>query len=76
MQDSVVVDLVPEQPRPGDLYMLCSDGLSGMITDEEILALTIAANGDPRRAATEMVAMANAHGGEDNITVVCIQIEE
>ncbi len=76
MQDSVVVDLVPEQPKPGDLYMLCSDGLSGMITDEEILALTIAAGGDPRRAATEMVALANAHGGEDNITVVCIQIED
>jgi len=75
MQDSVVVDLVPESPKAGDLYMLCSDGLSGMITDEDILAIAIAAEGDPKKAATEMVAKANVNGGEDNITVVVIGVK-
>jgi protein phosphatase len=74
MQDSVVVDLVPESPKPGDLYMLCSDGLSGMITDEEILAICIAHADAPQKAAEEMVAKANVNGGEDNITVVVIAV--
>jgi protein phosphatase len=74
MQDSVVVDLVPETPKPGDLYMLCSDGLSGMITDEDILAICIANVDDPQKAATEMVAKANVNGGEDNITVVVLGV--
>ncbi len=76
MQDSVVVDLVPETPKTGDLYMLCSDGLSGMITDEEILALCVAAGGDPEKAAKDMVDLANTHGGEDNITVVVMAIRD
>lgn len=76
MQDSVVVDIVPETPRPGDIYMLCSDGLSGMISDEEILAIALAAEGDPKKAATEMVAKANRNGGEDNITVIVLVVKE
>lgn len=75
MQDSVVVDLVPETPKAGDLYMLCSDGLSGMITDEEILAICVANPGEPRKAAEDMVAKANDHGGEDNITVVVLAFQ-
>ncbi len=74
MQDSVVVDLLPETPKPGDLYMLCSDGLSGMITDEQILESCLAHPDDPRAAATEMVQRANDHGGEDNITVVVVAV--
>lgn len=76
MQDSVVVDLVPETPKPGDLYLLCSDGLSGMITDEEILQICMAAAGDPEKAAKEMVARANKNGGEDNITCVVLAVRE
>ncbi len=73
MQDSVVVDLVPEAPASGDRYVLCSDGLSGMITDEDILASSMA-NADPHALATDLVARANANGGEDNVTVVVIAI--
>src|SRR5258706_445942 len=36
MQDQVVVDLQHDDPKPGDVYVLCSDGLSGMVTDEDI----------------------------------------
>src|SRR5690606_23352879 len=75
MQDSVVVDLVPEQPQAGDLYVLCSDGLSGMITDEVICELVTSAD-DVQEAARALVERANANGGEDNITVVVLRVAE
>jgi protein phosphatase len=71
MQDSVVVDLVPDQPQPGDRYVLCSDGLSGMITDQQLLDAVSKAP-DIESAARELVRLANEHGGEDNITVVVL----
>jgi len=73
MQDSVVVDLVPEQPQVGDRYVLCSDGLSGMITDEQICA--ILSTGTTEEAARELVRLANENGGEDNVTVVVVAVE-
>ena len=74
MQDSVVVDLVPEQPQPGDAYILCSDGLSGMITDEQLLETVMHSGDDANAIATNLVRRANDHGGEDNITVVVLRI--
>ena len=74
MQDSVVVDLVPEQPLAGDVYVLCSDGLSGMITDEQLLETVMAANGDENVMAQQLVQRANEHGGEDNVTVVVLRV--
>lgn len=73
MTDIVMVDLVVDEPRPGDLYVLCSDGLSGMITDGEILA-TVRAHLDPGEACQALIALANAHGGEDNITAVVVRV--
>lgn len=75
MQDSVVVDVVPEVPEAGDMYVLCSDGLSGMITDEQIQSAVVAAAGDSEKAATELVRLANENGGEDNVTVVVVRID-
>jgi serine/threonine protein phosphatase PrpC len=74
MQDSVVVDLVPEQPQTADVYVLCSDGLSGMITDEQLLETVVAANGDVNLIAKNLVQRANEHGGEDNVTVVVLHV--
>lgn len=74
MQDSVVVDLVPETPQPDDMYVLCSDGLSGMITDEGICQLVTDAAGDVHAAARALIEQANANGGEDNITVVILKV--
>lgn len=73
MQDSVVVDLVPEAPTAGDVYVLCSDGLSGMISDDDILTSS-KEHADPTAFATDLVARANANGGEDNVTVVVIAV--
>jgi len=70
MQDSVAVDMVPDDPRPGDVYLLCSDGLSGMITDPQIFDIVEKAGDDMELASAELIKAANDHGGEDNITVV------
>lgn len=75
MQDSVVVDLVPGEIEAGDVYILCSDGLSGMITDDEIRDAVVAFPGDTKAAATDLVARANANGGEDNVTVVVFAVD-
>ncbi|MBK8171458.1 MAG: Stp1/IreP family PP2C-type Ser/Thr phosphatase [Sandaracinaceae bacterium] len=75
MQDSVTVDMSPDEPQAGDMYVLCSDGLSGMVTDEKICdAVSSAAS--PQEAAAELVRLANANGGEDNVTVVVIKFQE
>ena len=74
MQDQVVVDLQHDDPRNGDVYVLCSDGLSGMVQDDEILKI-VASAADIREACTNLIARANEHGGEDNVTAVLIKIE-
>ena len=77
MQDQVVVDLQHDEPHAGDVYCLCSDGLSGMVTDDEILADRQPRTPDiARSACTKLIARANEHGGEDNITAVLIKIED
>ncbi|MCA9608861.1 MAG: Stp1/IreP family PP2C-type Ser/Thr phosphatase [Myxococcales bacterium] len=75
MQDSVVVDLVPEQPQLGDVYVLCSDGLSGMITDE-VIRDTVLAHEELDAAAKGLIDRANENGGEDNVTVVLLRVTE
>ncbi|MCA9595383.1 MAG: Stp1/IreP family PP2C-type Ser/Thr phosphatase [Myxococcales bacterium] len=75
MQDHVTVDLQSDEAEEGDLYVLCSDGLSGMIGDEEILEISRATD-DLHEACRLLVALANEHGGEDNITAVVVRIEE
>ncbi|MGE3628429.1 MAG: Stp1/IreP family PP2C-type Ser/Thr phosphatase [Sandaracinaceae bacterium] len=75
MQDSVVVDLVPEQPQAGDVYCLCSDGLSGMIDDEAIREI-VSSHDALDDAAKALIARANENGGEDNVTVVLLRVIE
>jgi len=69
MKDSVKVDTMLDGPKPGDVYMLCSDGLSGPVSDKEILELMTSTN-DLKGVATRLIERANANGGPDNITVV------
>jgi PPM family protein phosphatase len=69
MKDTVKVDTRYEQPRAGDVYVLCSDGLCGPISDDEILELVVE-HQDLRVAASKLIERANANGGPDNITVV------
>jgi protein phosphatase len=69
MKDTVKVDTRFEQPRAGDVYLLCSDGLSGPVTDDELLQISTQSE-DLKSSATKMIERANANGGPDNITVI------
>jgi len=75
-ESDVDVDVFSVQPRPGDLFMLCSDGLTSMLADEAILDLVERQRDDLRRAGKALVDAANKEGGEDNITVVLFEIVE
>lgn len=74
MQDHVVVDLVSDDPQVGDVYLLCSDGLSGMLTDEQILDIVASTNETPE-ICRRLIAKANENGGEDNITALVIRFD-
>jgi serine/threonine protein phosphatase PrpC len=74
MKDSVQVDVHIDNPRLGDVYVLCSDGLSGMVKDQEISDVA-AAERDLDALCDRLIAMANKNGGLDNITVVAIRVE-
>ena len=75
MQDQVVVDLQHDDPIAGDAYILCSDGLSGMISDDEMRAI-VSESPNIVDACRMLIQKANDQGGEDNITAVIIKIEE
>jgi serine/threonine protein phosphatase PrpC len=65
----VDVDTFTVETAEGDVYLICSDGLTSMVPDEEILRL-VAEESSIEQAARALVKAANRHGGEDNITVV------
>ena len=69
----VDVDTFTREAEPDDLYLLCSDGLTDMLSDREILELL---DGAPALdvAARRLVEAANSRGGEDNITVVVFEL--
>lgn len=69
MKDTVKVDTRFEAPRAGDTMILCSDGLSGPVTDPQILEI-IAAAPDLPTAANRLIEAANENGGPDNVTCV------
>lgn len=73
MQETVMVDMTTEEPGAGDQYLLCSDGLSGMVEDERIAEL-MELNNSPEAVVRSLVDEANAAGGEDNVTVVLARV--
>jgi protein phosphatase len=75
-KEDLQVDLQVLEVRDGDLLLLCSDGLTSMVSDEEILRILVAAGADIQQGASELVAAANSSGGEDNITAVLIRFHE
>ncbi len=65
-------DVRRERVRPDDCFLLCSDGLSGMIDDAAILD-AVMGNADPRRAVDDLVDRANQAGGDDNVSAVLVR---
>lgn len=72
----VLVDLTSLQIRPGDVFLLCSDGLNTMLSDEQIHEAMLAHRRDPEAACRALVELANRHGGDDNVTVVVACVAE
>ena len=72
----VDVDTFSIPTKPGDLFMLCSDGLTSMVEDDVILRNVEENRGDLQKAAKALIRAANKGGGEDNITVVFFEIGE
>ena len=60
----------------GDLYLLCSDGLTDLVDDEEVRAVMMEAGDNISLAAKMLVRLANKHGGNDNISVVIALVKE
>jgi serine/threonine protein phosphatase PrpC len=69
MKETVKVDAIQDMPQPGDTYIMCSDGLSGPLSDNDIRE-TVLAHKDLGQAAQALIDKANGNGGPDNITVV------
>ena len=70
----VDVDAFTIDARPGDLFLLCSDGLTSMVDNGDILALLEQNRGDMKLATKALLAAANRNGGEDNITAVAFEV--
>ena len=71
---AVKVDIIIARPLPNDIYLLCSDGLSKMVSDAGMRDILLAEK-DLNKAAAQLIATANAKGGRDNITVILIQVK-
>lgn len=72
MKDTVVVDINRVEPKDGDIYLLCSDGLSGMVPDKQIEQI-LQGQPDLDKACAMLIDAANANGGNDNVTCVLAQ---
>ncbi|MBI4366727.1 MAG: Stp1/IreP family PP2C-type Ser/Thr phosphatase [Deltaproteobacteria bacterium] len=72
-QEVVEIDLDSRMARPGDLFVLCTDGLTNMIDDQEILS--VVTHNHPKDAAHQLIDLANERGGDDNITILLVQVE-
>lgn len=74
--ENVKVDLRIEEVETGDLFLLCSDGLCGQISDEQISRIINSAENSLGLACRELIKAANETGGPDNITVVSFKVSK
>ena len=75
-EPTVEVETMTIDAETGDLYLICSDGLTDIVRDTQIVELILAAERSPDAAAESLVDAANRNGGIDNITVVLFEIVE
>jgi serine/threonine protein phosphatase PrpC len=70
---TVPIDVLFAQPEVGDAYLLCSDGLTKMLTDD-LIANVIRHEDDPQAAVDRLIFFSNSRGGKDNITVILVRV--
>ncbi|MCX8038364.1 MAG: Stp1/IreP family PP2C-type Ser/Thr phosphatase [Candidatus Sumerlaeia bacterium] len=73
---AIEVDLKTHPIENGDILLLCTDGLSGLVSDQVILETILLQGQNLDQACQDLIAQANAAGGHDNITVVLVQYNE
>ncbi len=76
-EPDVDVDVYMLEPHPGDVFVVCSDGLSGMVEDTEIRDIVdefVFKQDSLDGAVKRLIEMANAHGGDDNVTAVVVRV--
>lgn len=74
IREDVGVDIRVQKTRPGDIFLLCSDGLTDLVEDALIRDLVLNSGDDLDHACRSLVDLANARGGKDNITVVLARV--
>jgi PPM family protein phosphatase len=75
-KDNIEIDVVEHTLAPGDVIMLCSDGLHAMISDEQILRVVTPFPETLEKAAFKLIDAANQAGGKDNVSVVLVRYTE
>jgi len=72
---SVTPDAAEVQSQSGDVYLLCSDGLTGMVPEDEILRVVSESGNDLEKACQDLIDIANERGGLDNVTAILVRTE-
>lgn len=75
VEDSVMVEVNEHRVEVADVYLMCSDGLSDMITDAKVAGIMLAGT-SLEQTARQLIAAANEAGGRDNISVLLVQAQE
>jgi protein phosphatase len=75
-EPNVQVDIITEPAQAGDLYLVCSDGLTSMVREPKLKPLLIGEHGPLEKLGRSLIAAANEAGGRDNITVILFSLEE
>ena len=75
VEDSVLIDISEHRIEAGDIYLMCSDGLSEMVSDEGIAAILLD-EGTLEQKAQRLIVAANEAGGQDNISVLLAHVQE
>lgn len=76
LKQDVLVDLARQKPERGDIFMLCSDGLSGEVVDPQICEIMIRERANLEKMAHALVQQACDNGGKDNVTCIVVRMEE
>lgn len=76
VSETVEIDFRADKVYPGEIYIFCSDGLCGFAEDDVIFNAAAEGNGDVHKICDKLVQLANQRGGQDNVTVVAIKVDE
>lgn len=76
LKQDVLVDLQRQKPERGDIYILCSDGLSGEVPDEQIRDLMMHDQADLPAMVHALIARACDNGGKDNVTCIAVRFDD